>query len=182
MPEIKPKRLEENRVYTCRIFEVYEGKIQLPDGRVADQSWITHKPVIAAVPVTSEGRLLLIRQYRSAVEQMLLEIPAGTVDKGPETIEECVQRELAEEIGFQARTLVKLFEGYLVPGYCNEYMHYYLAMDLFAAALPPDVDEVIELVPVSFPEAMEMMKDGRIVDSKTALGITLAWEHLKNRS
>jgi len=61
-------------------------------------------------------------------------------------------------------------------------MYYYLATDLFAAALPPDVDEVIELVPTSFPEAMAMMQSGQIIDSKTALGITLAWEYLKNRS
>jgi len=179
---IKPKRLEEKKVYGCRVFEVYEGKIMLPDGRLATQSWIDHKPCIAAVPVSPEGKLLLIRQYRAAVQQMLLEIPAGAMDKGPETLEECVQRELAEEIGFQARKLVKLFEGYLVPGYCNEYMHYYLATDLFAAALPPDLDEVIELVPTSFPEAMAMMKNGQIIDSKTALGITLAWEYVKNHS
>ncbi len=182
MSEIKPQRLEEKPVYTCRIFEVYEGKIQLPDGRTATQSWINHRPCIAAVPVSPEGKLLLIRQYRAAVEQMLLEIPAGALDKGPETLEECVQRELAEEIGFQARRLVKLFEGYLVPGYCNEYMYYYLATDLFAAFLPPDLDEVIEVVPTSFQEALAMMKDGRIADSKTALGITLAWEYLKGSS
>ncbi len=60
-------------------------------------------------------------------------------------------------------------------------MYYYLATDLFAANLPPDVDEVIELVPTSFPEAFDMMKNGQIVDSKTALGITLAWEHLRGR-
>jgi len=178
---IKPKRLEEHKVYTSRVFEVYEGKILLPDGRTANQSWISHRPVIAAVPVSAEGKVLLIRQYRAAIEQMLLEIPAGAMDKGPESLEECVQRELGEETGFQARTLVKLFEGYLVPGYCNEYMYYYLATDLFAAALPPDVDEVIELVPTSFPEAMAMIRKGQIIDSKTALGITLAWEYLKNR-
>jgi len=177
---IKPKRLEEKKVYGCRVFEVYEGKIMLPDGRLATQSWINHRPCIAAVPVSPDGKLLLIRQYRAAVEQMLLEIPAGAMDKGPETAEECVQRELAEEIGFQARTLVKLFEGYLVPGYCNEYMYYYLAMDLFAAALPPDHDEVIELVPTSFQDALAMMKNGLIIDSKTALGITLALDYLKN--
>ncbi|OPY04622.1 MAG: ADP-ribose pyrophosphatase [Syntrophus sp. PtaB.Bin001] len=181
MPAVKPKRLEEKKVYESRIFEVYEGTILLPDGRRANQSWITHRPCIAAVPVSPEGKLLLIRQYRAAVEQMLLEIPAGAMDKGPESIEECVQRELAEEIGFQARNLVKLFEGYLVPGYCNEYMYYYLATDLFAANLPPDADEVIELVPISFSEALDMMKNGQIVDSKTALGITLAWEHLRGR-
>ncbi len=181
MSNIKPKRLEEKQVYASRIFEVYEGKVLLPDGRRANQSWINHQPCIAAVPVSPEGKLLLIRQYRAAVEQMLLEIPAGAMDKGPETLEECVQRELAEEIGFKARSLVKLFEGYLVPGYCNEYMYYYLATDLFAATLPPDADEVIELVPVSFPEALAMIKNGKIIDSKTALGITLAWEHLKGR-
>jgi len=165
-------------VYTCRIFKVFEEEVALPNGRVSRQSWIDHKPCIAVVPVDRDGQLILIRQYRHATRQWLLEIPAGNRDVAEESIEACVQRELGEEIGYQAKRLVKLFEGYLVPGYCNEYMHYYLAMDLFAAPLPPDDDEDIETIRVSQQEARKMLQNGTICDSKTALGIMMALERL----
>lgn len=146
------------------------------------QSRIDHKPCIAVVPIDREDRVILIRQYRHATGQHLLEIPAGNMDKGEELVEDCVQRELAEEIGYRAGQLVKLFAGYLVPGYCNEYMHYYLAMDLYAAPLPPDDDEDIELVPVSLEEAKNMVQNGTICDSKTALGILMAQAFLRVNS
>ncbi len=169
----------QNIVYQCRIFSVFEEDVTLPNGRVSRQSRIEHKPCIAVVPIDHDGRIILIRQYRHATKQFLLEIPAGNMDVAGESVEACVQRELAEEIGYQAKSLVKLFEGYLVPGYCNEYMHYYLAMDLFEAPLPPDEDEDIDTHRVSREEAGNMIKNGTICDSKTALGILLALEHLK---
>src|SRR5574340_129415 len=106
------KELNGNLVYHCRVFDVFEGDIRLPDGRLRRQSWITHLPVISVVPVDSEGRLVLIRQYRHATGGSIVEIPAGTMDRENETVEACVQRELAEEVGFQAGRLVPLFEGY----------------------------------------------------------------------
>ncbi len=161
-------------VYQCRIFSVFEEDVTLPNGRVSRQSRIDHKPCIAVVPIDADGQIILIRQYRHATRQFLLEIPAGNMDVGGEAVEDCVQRELAEEIGYQAKRLIKLFEGYLVPGYCNEYMHFYLAMDLFPASLPPDDDEDIEIMRVSREEAVQMIENGQICDSKTALGLLLA--------
>ena len=84
-------------MYRCRVFDVWEGAFSLPDGRNIRQSWIDHKPCIAVVPVTSDGRLLLIRQYRHATGQMLTEIPAGAMDRDGEWAEDCVQRELADK-------------------------------------------------------------------------------------
>jgi ADP-ribose pyrophosphatase len=165
-------------VYKCRIFQVFEEEVTLPHGRVSRQSRIEHQPCIAVVPVDENGQIILIRQYRHAVGQFLLEIPAGGLDVGEESIEDCVQRELAEEIGYQAKRLVKLFSGYLVPGYCDEYMHYYLALGLFPAPLPPDDDEDIESIRVSREDAGKMIKNGDICDSKTALGLLMALEYL----
>ncbi|MFB3925198.1 MAG: NUDIX hydrolase [Syntrophales bacterium] len=168
-------------MYRSRIFEVYEEDVSMPDGRVVRQSRIEHKPTIAVVPVDPAGRIILIRQYRSAVRQYLLEIPAGTLDKADESIEQCVQRELAEETGFKSGRLVKLYEGYLVPGYCDEYMHFYLALDLFEEKLPSDEDEFIETVFTTVEEALSMIRDGSIKDSKTALGILLASGYLNGK-
>ena len=110
---------------------------------------------------------------------MLVEIPAGNMDRENETVEECVQRELAEEAGFGAGRLVKLFEGYLVPGYCNEYMHFFLALDLHPAALPADEDEFIRTMTVPFAEAARMIREKEIIDAKTALGIQMARAYLE---
>jgi ADP-ribose pyrophosphatase len=170
--------LNRTLIYHCRVFDVYEGDVRLPDGRIFKQSWIDHRPTIAVVPVNPEGKLVLIRQYRHATGGMLVEIPAGTMDRGNEVVEECVQRELAEEAGFQAGRLVKLFEGYLVPGYCNEYMYFYLALDLRPASLPADEDEYIRVMTASFEEARQMISEKAIIDAKTALGIQMAREYL----
>jgi len=171
-----------NLVYRCPVFDVYEGDIRLPDGRRCRQSWIDHRPCIAVVPVNSEGNLVLISQYRHATGGKLVEIPAGNMDRENEDVEACVQRELAEEIGFQAGRLVKLFEGYLVPGYCNEYMYFFLALDLHPATLPADDDEYIRIMTASFDEARRMIREKQIVDAKTALGIQMAREFLEEEN
>lgn len=168
-------------MYHCRVFDVYEGEACFPNGRKSRQSWIDHKPCIAVVPVTDAGKLILIRQYRHATRQVITEIPAGVIDNAEESAEACAQRELAEEIGFQAKRLDKLFEGYLIPGYGNEYMTFFLARDLFRLHLPPDEDEFIETLTVSFEEAAAMIKTGQIIDVKTALGICLATARLKQQ-
>ena len=179
-----PDSTELNRklMYRCRVFDVYEGDAQLPDGRIFKQSWIDHRPCIAVVPVNSDGNLVLIRQYRHAVGGMIVEIPAGNMDRDGESVEACVQRELTEEIGFRAGRLIRLFEGYLVPGYCNEYMYFYLALDLHPASLPGDEDEYIRVMTISFAEARRMIRDKEIIDAKTALGIQMARDVLESVS
>jgi ADP-ribose pyrophosphatase len=122
--------------------------------------------------------VVLIRQYRQAAGGMIVEIPAGNMDRDGENVEACVQRELAEEVGFQAGRLIRLFEGYLVPGYCNEYMYFYLALDLQPASLPADEDEYIRVMTASFEEARQMIREKAIIDAKTALGIQMAREYL----
>ena len=171
--------LKRDLVYHCRIFDVFEGDVRLPDGRLCRQSWIDHRPCIGVVPVDAEGKLVLIRQYRHATGGSIVEIPAGNMDRENESVEACVQRELAEEVGFQAGRLVKLFEGYLVPGYCNEYMYFFLALDLHPATLPADDDEYIRVMTTSFDEARRMIREKEIVDVKTALGIQMAREFLE---
>lgn len=173
--------LNRSLTYHCRVFDVYEGDVRLPDGRVFKQSWIDHKPCIAVVPVNAEGKLVLIRQYRYAAGGIIVEIPAGNMDRPNETVETCVQRELAEEVGFRAGRLVKLFEGFLVPGYCNEYMHFFLALDLHPAVLPGDEDEYIQVMTASFDEARRMIRAREIIDVKTALGIQMAEDYLEEQ-
>jgi ADP-ribose pyrophosphatase len=164
--------------YTCKIFTVWEEDVLLQNGKTTRQSWIEHKPTVAIIAVNHRQELLLIRQFRNATGQNLLEIPAGTLDKEEESPAACAQRELAEETGYQAGSFTQLFAGYLLPGYCNEFMYFFLAKDLVYKPLTPDEDEFIEVLPTSFERANELLKRGEIIDAKTALGILLASAHI----
>jgi ADP-ribose pyrophosphatase len=173
------KKNKSTLAYQCKIFDVWEEEFDLPNGKTIKQSWINHNPTVAIVAINDQNELLLIKQYRSAVKKNLLEIPAGSLDGAEELPAVCAQRELAEETGFKAKKLIKLFEGYLLPGYCNEYMYFFLAKDLIHAPLTPDEDEFIETMPVSFSKAQQLIKNGKIIDAKTVLGIMLAENYLQ---
>lgn len=166
-------------MYRCRIFDVLEGEVTLPDGRTVRQSWIEHRPSVTVVPVDAAGDLVLINQYRHAGGGMLIELPAGTMDREGESAQECAQRELAEETGFRAGRILPLFAGFLVPGYCREYMHFFLALDLSPEARPADPDEYIRVMRAPLRRAREMIRAGQIRDVKTALGIELAYAFLQ---
>jgi ADP-ribose pyrophosphatase len=168
------KKHKSSLKYQCKIFDVWEDEVDLPNGKTTRQNWINHNPTVAIVAVNNKNELILIKQYRTAVKKNLLEIPAGSLDNLKESSAACAQRELAEETGFKAKNLIKLFEGYLLPGYCNEYMYFFLALDLFSAPLTPDEDEFIEIMPVSFSKARKLIEKGEIIDAKTVLGIFLA--------
>jgi ADP-ribose pyrophosphatase len=173
------KSLKSSLVYRGPVFDVYEEEVILPTGRTAKLSRITHSQTVSVVPVRANGAVLMIRQYRPAIGDYLLEVPAGRVNDDGESPEACAQREMAEEVGYRAQKLVKLFEGYLVPGYGNEYMHYYIAVDLYRDSLPQDEDEVIETLEMPMKIAVQMVRQSKITDSKTALGILLAADYLK---
>ena len=168
------KKNKASLKYQCKIFDVWEEDFDLPNGKTIRQNWINHNPTVAIAAINDKNELILIKQYRTAVKKTLLEIPAGSLNNLEEPPSVCAQRELAEETGFQAKTLIKLFEGYLLPGYCNEYMYFFLALDLFSAPLTPDEDEFIEIMPVSFSQAHKLIDKGEIIDAKTVLGIFLA--------
>src|SRR5205814_4728800 len=120
-------------------------ELRTEDGRQFRQEVVEHRESMTVIALGADGRILLVRQYRHPTGQELLETPAGSVDPG-ETAEEAVNRELAEETGFRARVVVPLGSFYLAPGWATEYMHAYLARELYEAAAEPDEDERIEVV------------------------------------
>ncbi|NLN38166.1 MAG: NUDIX hydrolase [Smithella sp.] len=168
----------KKEVYTCRIFTVWEEEFALPDGKTTKQSWVDHKPTVAVVAVNDQNEILLIRQFRNPAKQVLWEIPAGTMDKATESPAQCALRELAEETGYSARSITPLFAGYLLPGYCNEYMHFFLASGLVYKPLPPDESEFIEVTPTGFEQTDRLIRQGEIIDAKTVLGVMLARQYL----
>jgi ADP-ribose pyrophosphatase len=169
--------IRTERPYAGRIVAVRVDEARRGDGHPMRLEVVEHAPSVGIVPVHDDGRVVLIRQYRHATGEVLLEIPAGSVDPG-ETGEVCAQRELAEEIGFQAGSILRLGGFYLCPGYLNEFMEIYLARDLRPATATPDEDEEIDLAEIPLLEAFRLAATGELRDAKTVAALALARAHL----
>ena len=124
------------------------------------------------MPVTADGRLVLVRQYRYAVQQDLLEIPAGHIDPG-ESPDEAARRELIEETGYTAGTWRKLADFFPAPGFTDERMHLFLATGLRPGEPSPEDDESIECVSIPLEEALDLVRKGEVADAKTL--VALLW-------
>ncbi len=125
----------------------------------------------AALPILDDGKVVLVRQFRAAIGGWILEIPAGKVEPG-EDPEECIARELVEEIGYKPRYLEKLVSVYTTPGYSNEVLHIFLAKDLEYVGAKPEKGEVLKVVVMDPEEVLKLSSKG-VVDAKTLLAITL---------
>jgi len=167
-----PKILDSKEVFHGRVFDVTVDTIR--EGEKIYERDIVHHPGSAViVPVFDDGTVALVRQYRHPAVRYLLEVPAGTLNKG-ERPEEGAARELEEEIGVVPGNMVKLSEFFVSPGFCEEKMWVYLATALNKTAQRLEDDELIEIVRVPFSRALEMISDGEIEDAKTIIGLMLA--------
>jgi len=161
--------------------EIYRGdpvnlfieSVVLPNGKSVDLEVVRHPGASAVVPLLSDGRVVLIHQFRHATGGFIYEIPAGKLSPG-ESPEACALREVEEEIGYQVRDLKKLTSIFTVPGFCDEVIHLYLGCDLFASQQKLDDDEVIEIVKFPFSKVMQMITDQEIRDAKSIVGLQLA--------
>jgi ADP-ribose pyrophosphatase len=171
------KTILTESVYLGSIIRVEKLTVELPNGRIATRDIVRHKGASAVVAVTREGEFLLVRQYRKPNEMISVEIPAGKLDAGEEP-ETCAIRELEEETGFRAASMEKLFSMQSTPGFSDEIIHVFLATDMLQGVPKPDEDEFISSFPVSFTEALSMIRDGRITDGKTIAGLYAALDRL----
>jgi ADP-ribose pyrophosphatase len=128
---------------------------------------------VVIVPLTQDGQVRMVRQYRSAIGDYLLELPAGTLEPG-ESPEQAAPRELAEETGDRAESWQRLAGFYTVPGICNEYLHLVLATDLTPGQKHLEFDELIEVVTLPLGEALAKAERGEIRDAKTIIGLMMA--------
>jgi ADP-ribose pyrophosphatase len=131
---------------------------------------IQHPGAVTVLPINDQGELLLVKQWRRAAEKILIELPAGGLEIG-ESPQACAQRELQEETGFKAADLISLGGFYSAPGFCTEYLHFFLARNLSPSTLPSDDGEGIDLLVVSLDNALKMIDNGTICDLKTIAGI-----------
>jgi 8-oxo-dGTP pyrophosphatase MutT (NUDIX family) len=166
------ERLGHERVYDGRVFDVDRDRVRMPNGREVTVDVVRHTQSVVLLPVPEPGQVILIRQYRYAINAFLWELPAGSVDEG-ESPEEAAVRECHEEIGKVPETVVRLGALYPTPGYCDEEMIFYRLSKLedptTHAAL--DEDEDIEARVFDLREARDMVRRGEIVDMKTVVGL-----------
>jgi len=166
----RPRIVEERNVYSGRrvnlVLRVVEG-----DGDRFVREVVEFGEAAAALPVDSDGSLILVKQFRAAVGEWILEIPAGKVEKG-EDPRECIARELVEEIGYRARKLERLASVYTTPGYSNEVLHIFIATDLEYVGARPERGEFIEVVRVK-PLDVISLAERNVVDAKTLLAVLL---------
>ena len=169
--------LSSRQAFQGRLVNLRVDTVSLPGGRTSTREIVEHAPCVCVAPVDA-GDVLLVRQYRKAVEEALLEVPAGGMEEG-ERPEDAVVRELQEETGHTADTLQHLQSFYMSPGYCTEEMHAFLATDLRPAVLAPDFDEDIQVVRVPVSQVRDLLKSGRIRDAKSIACLLLALEVLE---
>lgn len=162
-------------VLHSHLFDVVEQRLRFADGREIERTSVEHPGAVAIIALDEQGRWLLVRQYRHAARKHLLEVPAGTREHG-ETPQETAAREIREETGFAADSIVRIGGAWSAPGFLTEYMHYYLATGLHPDPLPQDDDEGIsEPLPMSFDQVLAAIDDGTIEDAKTIVA-TMLWQ------
>ena len=176
--EHKIKRLNRELVYQGSIVDVYADEMQLPDGSKEKWDFVSHrKGAAAVVAVREDGKLLLVRQYRNALNRETLEITAGSRDSVNEDTAVCARRELEEETGYQCGSLKKLLELKTTVAFCDEFIDVYLATDLKPGKQHLDAGEDIKIEAYELSELVKMIFEGKIQDSKTVAGI-LAYQNL----
>ncbi|MBN1289600.1 MAG: NUDIX hydrolase [Actinobacteria bacterium] len=170
--------ISSEKVFDGRIIKVFIDDVRLPDGRIVKWEKVKHPGAVGIVPVLEDGSIVMVRQYRNATDEVILEIPAGKLSPG-EPPEECARRELREETGFSAGEMIKLAEFYNSPGYSDEYFHVYIARDLTYEGTDLEPDEFLEEEKVGLSEAIGKIPTGEIRDAKTIIGLTLARLYLE---
>ncbi len=165
------KCIEKKRVYTGKILSLNVDRVELSNGKRSFREYVIHRGAVAAIPIIDD-KIVFVKQYRYAVNEYLIEIPAGTMEIG-ENPEETLRRELIEEIGYNPGKLTHLITYYSTPGFTNEVLHLYIAENLSKEKGGKDPNEEIEVVYKDFQEAFNMLRKGEIKDGKSIIGLSL---------
>ncbi|MDP3442072.1 MAG: NUDIX hydrolase [Ignavibacteria bacterium] len=163
---------KRNKIFDGKVFDVIVDEIEYNGtGNKAIRQVALHPGGAVVVPVTKEGKIILVSQYRYPHNQILIELPAGKLEKGEDPLL-CASRELAEETGFTSTNIIKLGKIFTTPGFCDEVLHIYLANDLTEGDhAREEGEEGMEIFELSLAEIDEKIRSGEIVDAKTICGI-----------
>ena len=166
----KTIRLERELAYTGTILKVYRDTV-VANGIQETYDYIHHDGAAAVLPVTTEGKLIMVRQYRNALDRFTLELPAGKVDAPDEPRIECAYRELEEETGFKAETMEYLMTINTTVAFCDEAIDLFVARDLVKTEQHLDADESIDVEEWEVKDLLELIYGGKLTDGKTVAAI-----------
>lgn len=169
----RPERVSRTFVYGGAVLNIYRDHMVLPDGREEDYDFIHHNGAAAVIPVMDDGRIIMVKQYRNAIDSYTLEIPAGKLDQMNEPTQLAAQRELEEETGYRAQKddVKFLLSLYTTVAFCNEKIDIYVADNLQKTQQHLDDDEYIDVEIYTLDELSDMIFSGKIVDAKTIAGL-----------
>jgi len=165
---------ERRQIYRGRVVTLNLETVTLPNGATIELEVVRHQGAAAAVPLTDDGNVLLIRQYRHAAGGYIYEIPAGKIDPGEDPLA-CAAREVEEEIGRRASSIVPMLSFYTTPGFTDEVIYLFLATGLTPGTQSLEHDEVLDVVEMPLEQAMRHIADGTIRDAKTVIGLQAAY-------
>lgn len=170
--DLLEKVLSEEYRYNGKSINLKVQTVELPNGKTGIREIVEHPGAVAIVPFVDNDKIVLVEQYRKALDMVLLEIPAGKINK-EETAEVCGIRELEEETGYKARSFEYLGKIAPAPGFTNEIVYIYKAINLYEGKINRDEDEFINLRIYSIDEVKNMIKNGEIIDGKTVAALSL---------
>ncbi len=174
---MREKITHSEQIYQGRIVNLTIHDVQLPNGAFSKRELVYHPGAVALVALDEARNVLLVRQYRIAADQILLEIPAGTLKPG-EDPEVCAIRELQEETGYKPGQIERIGGIFVAPGYTTEFIHLFLATDLTGSVLAMDDDEFIETERLPLEQALARIERGDIIDGKSIAGLMLVARRL----
>jgi ADP-ribose pyrophosphatase len=175
------KQKSSRLIFDGTVLHVYRDEIYLPNGKEGYREFCRHNGAVCVVPVTDEGEVILVRQYRYAVGQMMLEIPAGKLDTPDEDPTSAALRELREETGATCRSLTYMGVYFPSPAILTEKIHVYLAEGLEFGENDLDDDEFLEVLRIPMDKLVDMIVNGEVPDGKTQMAVLRAEKMIKNR-
>ncbi|SDH37174.1 NUDIX hydrolase [Alteribacillus bidgolensis] len=175
--KLTEKTTHKESIYKGRIVDLNLHEVELPNGKTSKREIINHPGAVALIALTEEGKLLMVKQFRKALEKEIVEIPAGKLEAG-ENPEDTAIRELEEETGYKTSQLKKVISFYTSPGFADEIVHIFEANNLTKGRSSTDEDEFVEVMEVSLEEAEKMIETEEIHDAKTVFAV----QYIRNRT
>ncbi|OZM58706.1 ADP-ribose pyrophosphatase [Lottiidibacillus patelloidae] len=170
MRDLTEKTISEQTIYEGKVIDLKVKEVRLPDGKIGKREVLNHPGAVAIVACTKENKLVVVRQFRKALERTIVEIPAGKLEKGEEPLDSA-KRELEEETGYTCEKITKISAFYTTPGFSNQIVHVYFTNELSKGTQQTDSDEFVDVMEITIDEALRMIETGEIIDAKTIYAV-----------